>query len=201
VKLTKTFVIPVAGLLVVLGAGAVLASTGSSPQTAGTAVVPAAASPSPGASGGPKREFQDPALTSVLDDLVAKGTINATQKQAILDGLQAERAQRLADAKARADALRAQAEKIKGFLSDGQITQDELNQLPADSPLRQLTNLMDDGKITTDELQSIGRGLGGFGGGGFRGFGRGHGFGFGFGHDGQKPDASPAPSASPTTGG
>ncbi len=188
-KLSKTFVIPVAGLLVVLGAGAVLASTGTSPAAGGAAVVPAAESPSPGASGAPKREFQDPALTSVLNDLVSKGTITAAQQQAILDGLQAERAQRLADAKARMEALRAQAEKIKGFLADGQITQDELDQLPADSPLRQLTNLMDDGKITTDELQSIGRGL--LGNGGFRGFGRGHGFGFGFGHDRLKPDASP----------
>jgi polyhydroxyalkanoate synthesis regulator phasin len=199
VKLSKTFVIPVAGLLMVLGAGAVLASNGSSPSAGGPAVVPAAASPSPGASGAPKREFRDEALTSVLDDLVAKGTITAAQKQAILDGLQAEREQRIADAKARMEALRAQAAKVKEFLADGEITQDELDQLPADSPLRELTNLMDDGKITTEELQTIGRGF--LGNGGFRGFGRGHGFGFGFGHDGLKSDASPAPSASPTTGG
>ena len=86
------------------------------------------------------------------------------------------------------EALRAQAEKVKGFLADGEITQAELDQLPADSPLRQLTNLMDDGKITTDELRSIGRGS-------VRG-GRGHGFGRGFGHDGDgnKSDASPSPS-------
>ncbi len=159
-KLSKTFVIPVAGLLVVLGAGAVLASTGSSPSAAGATVVPAAESPSPGASGAPKREFKDEALTSVLDDLVAKGTITAAQKQAIVDGLQAEREQRIADAKARMEALRAQAEKVKGFLADGQITQEELDQLPADSPLRNLSNLMDDGKITTEELRSIGRGSG-----------------------------------------
>ncbi len=189
-KLSKSLVIPVAGLLVVLGAGAVLASTSNSPAASGAAVQPAAASPSPGASDAPKREFQDPALTSVLDDLVAKGTITAAQKTAIVDGLKAEREQRLADWKAKMDALKAQAEKVKGFLADGQITQDELDQLPADSPLRQLTNLMDDGKITTDELKSIGRGMfGGFG-------GRGHGFGFGrgFGHDGADDDASPAPS-------
>jgi polyhydroxyalkanoate synthesis regulator phasin len=195
VKLSKSLVIPVAGLLVVLGAGAVLASTGNSPTTNGAAVVPAAESPSPGASGAPKRQLQDPALTSVLDDLVAKGTITAAQKTAIVDGLKAEREQRLADWKAKMEALRAQAEKVKGFLADGEITQAELDQLPADSPLRQLTNLMDDGKITTDELRSIGRGvLGGFG-------GRGHGFGRGFGHDGDgnKSDASPSPSTG--TGG
>ena len=48
-----------------------------------------------------KREFKDTALTTVLDDLVAKGTITAAQKQAILDGLPAERDARIADAKAR----------------------------------------------------------------------------------------------------
>ena len=195
-KLSKSLVIPVAGLLVVLGAGAVLASTTNSPAASGTRVAPAAESPSPAASGAPKREAQDTALTSVLDDLVAKGTITAAQKTAILNGVKAERAQRLADWKAKMDALKAQAEKVKGFLADGQITQAELDQLPADSPLRQLTNLMDDGKITTDELKTIGRGMfGGFGGRG-HGFG---GFGRGFGHDGNKSDASPSPSTG--TGG
>ncbi len=190
-KLSKSLVIPVSLLLVILGAGAALASTGNSPAAAGAAVAPAAESPSPAASGAPKRVFEDPALASVLDDLVTKGTISAAQKQAILDGLQAERAQRAADMKARMEALRAQAAKVKDFLADGQITQDELNQLPADSPLRQLTNLMDDGKITTDELQSIGRGM--FG--GFGGRGPGFGFGHGFGKDGTAPGASPSPSA------
>ena len=196
-KLSKTFVIPVAGLLVVLGAGAVLASTSSSPgASSGAAVVPAAVSPSPGASGAPKREFRDEALTSVLDDLVAKGTITAAQKQAIVDGLQAEREQRIADMKARMEALRAQAEKVKGFLADGQITQEELDQLPEDSPLRQLSGVMDDGKITTDELRGLGRGFG-FGGG----HGRGHGFGKLFPKDGNGPEVSPAPSESPASNG
>ena len=191
-KLSKSLVIPVAGLLVALGAGAVLASNGTSPAASGARVAPAAESPSPAASGAPKRELKDTALTSVLDDLVAKGTITAAQKTAILDGLKAEREQRLADWKAKMEALKAQAEKVKGFLADGEITQAELDQLPADSPLRKLTNLMDDGKITTDELKSIGRGW--FG-------GRGHGFGRGFGHDGDgnKSDASPSPSTG--TGG
>ena len=52
-KLSKTFVIPVAGLLVVLGAGAVLASTGTSPadrrsgRRAGRRIAVAAARPAP----------------------------------------------------------------------------------------------------------------------------------------------------------
>ena len=87
-KLTKTFVIPVAGLLVVLGAGAVLrehrnfAGRRRSGRRARRRIAVAGRVRS-----APKREFQDPALTSVLADLVAKGTITAAQQQAILDGL------------------------------------------------------------------------------------------------------------------
>lgn len=201
-KLSKTLVIPVAILLVALGAGAVLASTASSPAGPAAAVAPAAESPSasPAASPkvGPLKAAQDQTLTTVLDDLVAKGTITAAQEQAIKDGLTAERAKQQADRQAKLDALKKQADQLKSFLADGQITQDELNQLPADSPIRKLTNLMADGKITTDELKSIGQGFGfgrGFGFGHFGGFG---GFGRGFGH-GPKSDASPAPS--PASGG
>ena len=201
-KLSKTLVIPVAGLLVVLGAGAVLASTSSSSAANGAPVAPGADTPSaapasPGASPkvGVKRAIpQDQTLTKVLDGLVAKGTITAAQEKAIQDGLTAERTRLQAERKAKMDALRAQAQQLKDFMSDGQITQDELNKLPADSPVRKLTNLMADGKITTDELKSIGRGFGGFG-----GFGRGFG-GFGhFGNGDKHNNASPAPSA--TTGG
>jgi polyhydroxyalkanoate synthesis regulator phasin len=196
VKLSKTLVIPVAGLLMVLGAGAVLASTSSSPAANGTTVAPAAESPSASPAASPKvrplKAAQDQTLTTVLDDLVAKGTITAAQEKAIQDGLTAERAKQQAERKAKMDALRAQAQQLKDFMSDGQLTQDELNKLPADSPFRKLTTLMADGKITTDELKSIGRGFGGFG-----GFGRGFGH---FGHGDKGNDkASPAPSAA--TGG
>jgi len=196
VKLTKTLALPVIGLLLLVGAGAVLATTGASAPAAGNAVVPAADTPTPTPTATPptvKSKVTDTVLSDVLDDLVTKGTINESQKTAILDALQAKRDQLAADRKAAAEALREQAQQIRDFLSDGQITQDELNQLPADSPLRQLTNLMDDGKITTDELRSIGGGL-------VRdfGFGRGgHGFGHGlFGGDKWgAPSASPSPSA------
>ena len=198
-KLSKTFVIPVAGLLVVLGAGRgagehrnFAGRRRSSRRTrrriavAGRIRGPQARVPGPGADVGaqrPRLEGDDHRRSAAGDPRRAPGRARAAPRRR-------EGAHRGAP---------AQAEKIKGFLADGQITQDELDQLPADSPLRQLTNLMDDGKITTDELQSIGRGL--LGNSGFRGFGRGHGFGFGFGHDRLKPDASPAPSASPASGG
>jgi len=198
VKLTTSLVIPVAALLVAVGAGAVLASTGSSPSTSvSPGVVPSAdqpsaspaaaaptASPAPGA---PRRAFQDPLLTQVLDDLVAKGTITADQRQAILDGLQSAR-------QAKIDEARQRAEQLRQFLADGQITQDELNQLPADSPLRQLSNLMADGKITVDELRSIGRGFLR----GIDGVGKPRPFVRGFGPFG--PKAAPSASPSPSTG-
>ncbi len=187
-KLTSTLVIPVAGLLVALGAGAVLAANGVPSAGAAAPIVPAAASPSPAPSAGTvEPRLKDPLLTDVLDGLVTKGTITEAQKTAILDALAAERT-------ARATELRQRAQQLRDFLSDGQITQDELDQLPADSPLRTLTSLMDDGKITVDELRSIGRGmlrgLGGFGKPG-RAFGR------DLGPFGPKvlPDASPSPSA------
>jgi len=185
----STLVLPLAGLLVLAGAGAAVAANGGSAATGSTPVVPAAdpsASPSTGTTTTPK-EPRDTLLSDVLDDLVTKGTIDAGQRQAILDALDAERTAR-----------RQEREQLREFLADGQITQDELDQLPEDSPLRRLTTLLDDGTITLDELRDLG---GGFG---FRG--RGHGFGHGFfgggpGGDGPAPlapttpDASPAPSS------
>ena len=181
-----TLVLPLAGLLVVAGAGAALATSGNDGSSTNTIVIPAAESASPDASAGTTTKPDKPkdtVLTDVLDDLVAKGTITESQKTAILDGLTAERT-------ARREAAKAQRQQLRDFFADGQITQEELDQLPEDSPLRQLTGVMDDGKITTDELRGLGRGFG---------FGKGHGHGFGklFPKDGTAPEASPAPSESP----
>jgi polyhydroxyalkanoate synthesis regulator phasin len=183
-----TLVLPLAGLLVVAGAGAVLATSGDAGSGSNTIVIPAAESASPDASSGTTTRPDKPkdiVLTDVLDDLVANGTITESQKTAILDGLTAERT-------ARREAAKAQRQQLRDFLADGQITQEELDQLPENSPLRQLTGVMDDGKITTDELRGLGRGFG---------FGKGHGHGFGklFPKDGAAPDASPAPSESPAS--
>jgi len=187
-----TLVLPLAGLLVVAGAGAVLATNGGPTPSTGSTVVPAAESASPAASSGttptPDKP-RDTVLTDVLDDLVSKGTINGSQKTAILDALAAERT-------ARHEAAQAQRQQLQQFLADGQITQEELDQLPEDSPLRQLTGVMDDGVITTDELRGFGRGFG-FG----RGHGHGHGFEKLFPNDGSVPDAPPAPTSSPATSG
>jgi polyhydroxyalkanoate synthesis regulator phasin len=186
VKLSKTLVLPVAGLLLVAAAGVALATSGSPATGASDLVVPAADTPTPTPAASTAPVQKDTLLSGVLDELVTKGTISAAQKTAILDALQTERT-------ARQTLRKQEAQQLKDFLSDGVITQDELNQLPADSPIRKLTGLLDDGKITIDEL----RGLRGILGGGRGGFG-----GRGFGHGGgmwAAPYASPAPSAS--TGG
>ena len=47
-------------------------------------------------------------------------------------------------------------QQIQGFLSDGVITQDEVNQLPADSPFRQVFNsIAQNGQITLEQLQQL----------------------------------------------
>lgn len=163
-NLGKTLVLPIAGLLLVGAAGAVMATSGPAATAGANAVVPAAEAATPAPSAAANPAIKDTLLSDVLDRLVTKGTITAAQKTAILDALGAERAARRTE--------RQQArQQLRSFLADGQITQDELNQLPADSPLRKLTSLMADGKITVAELRDIGRGLlglrgiGGMGGG------------------------------------
>ncbi|HEX5828047.1 MAG TPA: hypothetical protein VFY23_11030 [Candidatus Limnocylindrales bacterium] len=181
-----TLVLPLAGLLVVGGAGAVLATSGDVATGGTDTVVPAAESPSPDA-GTTTPTMKDTALTSVLDDLVADGTITASQKTAILDALAAERT-------ARHEARQAEREQVQGFLSDGVITQSEFDQLPEDSRIRQLEDLLPNGGITTDELAAL-RGFGGRGGHG-GGHGGGKWFGGGMGPDGVAPDASASPTTS-----
>ena len=121
-------------------------------------------------------------LTDVLASLVTDGTITQAQSDKIVSTLEARRT----EMKAEREAARAQ---MQTFLEDGIISADELAQLPADSPLRNLGSILDDGQITLDELRSL-RGPGGFG-------GRGHGHGFGGGP--LHRDDAPASTVAPTT--
>ncbi len=182
-KLSRTaIVIPLAGLLLVGGAGAVFAATAAtSTPSAPTAPAADQATPAPAPAASTK-PLVGPGLTGVLDELVTKGTITPGQKTAIVDALTTHRAER-----------QAEMTQIRGFLADGEITRAELDQLPADSPLRTLTSLMADGKITLAELQSLGRGwmrrlMGGGAGQGMGGQGMGRGMG-----RGMMPLATPAP--------
>lgn len=186
----RTLVLAIAGLLTVGAAGVALAQ--SAPAGNATTVVPAAESASPSASDAPVLKHSDTVLSDVLDELVDKGTIDESQKTAILDALTAKRT-------ALIEERQALREQLQELWADGQITEDELAQLPEDSALRQLPDLLDDGKITLDELRGLGRGFGfGFGG---RAGGHGGMFGDGFRGPGGMwgaPDGT-APEASPTT--
>jgi hypothetical protein len=195
VKLHRsTLVIPLAAVLLVGAAGAVMATSVGPGAPAPAAQQPAAASPSAAPSPGAKTTtptFEDTALADALDSLVSKGTITAAQKQAVLDAVAAERATRKAARVAAREQAKADRQQLRDFLSDGVITKEEFAKLPADSPLRKATTLMDDGQITTDELKGLGLGFGRMG-------GKGGGMGGWFGSKhrmGGWPDASPAPTA------
>ena len=104
----------------------------------------------------------DGLLTQVLADLVDKNVISQDQSDAITKALQDKAA-----------ALQAQAEQrralLKSFVQDGVITQAEIDQLPADDPLRKaFDSIAQNGQINVDQLRGLGPGFG---------HGRGHGFG------------------------
>jgi polyhydroxyalkanoate synthesis regulator phasin len=192
---STTLMIPLAGVLLVVAAGAVLAtsSDGRPPVVAEAAA--ATPTPAPSAVTTPKVAKVDSVLSQVLDDLVTKGTITADQQKAILDGITTKRNAIQAERKAAREQRQADQKQLRDFLSDGVITKDEFDKLPADSALRKISGLMDDGKITKDELRQAGRdllnGMGvGMGGRGGKGFFGGKGWG-----------SAASPSASPSTGG
>jgi hypothetical protein len=198
----RAIVLPLAGLLLVGAAGAVIATTGDAPARAAT-VVPAAVSPTPSPSTGPGKAHAGTALADALDSLVADGTITSGQKAKILDAVAAERQSRLDAWKALAgqrkadrqvlkadrQVLKADRQVLKDALADGQITQDELDKLSADNPLRKATDLMSDGKITKDELKGLWPGMSGKSN---KARGGGHGW---------WSAKGPKASASPTSGG
>jgi polyhydroxyalkanoate synthesis regulator phasin len=182
-----TIGIPLAIVLLVGAAGAVMATSGGSSAPEGQP--PAAASPTPTPPSGTtvKPVAKEAVLLDVLDELVANGTITAAQKTAIVDAVKAERAvrreARQETRKAAKEQAKASRQQLKGFLADGVITKDEFDKLPADSLLRSMTGLMDDGKITRDELRGVRKAVGG----------KGQGQGW-FGRN-KTPGALPSPSA------
>lgn len=109
-------------------------------------------------------------LKEVLADLVSQNVITQAQSDAVTSAVQARIDTQRADIEAQRQQMRQTMEQIQGFLDDGVITQDEINQLPADNPLRTaFDSIAQDGKITVDQLRQLGPG---------------HGFGFGFGFGG-----------------
>ncbi len=136
----KTIVIIGASALMLLGASTVLAAPAA---TNGLGVVAATI----GNAGG--------VLSDVLDELVGNGTINQGQADAIEQAVEDKRTELQAEREAR-------REQMQTFLEDGELSADELAQLPEDHPLRNLDQYLEDGKLDSSELQQL-RGFGGFG--------------------------------------
>lgn len=88
-------------------------------------------------------------LEDVLSDLVADGIIDQGQADAILEALESKTSEIRSDAQN----LRS---LISGFLEDGVISADELDQLPDVFPFNNLESFfgdaLDDGEITMDEF-------------------------------------------------
>jgi hypothetical protein len=150
--------LPIAGFLLVAGA-AVAAAAPSVLDAAKGAITAASPAPSADPSAGPTTDrphdnLADGLLQSVLSGLVTDGTITQAQSDAITSALQ----KAIDDRQTQMDARRT---LIENMISDGVITQDEINQLPADDPLRvAFDSIANNGQITLDQL----RGLGPFGG-------------------------------------
>jgi hypothetical protein len=101
-------------------------------------------------------------LDQVLADLVEAGTITQAQADAITDAMADELQSRRA-------AVQEEMELWQGFIEDGVITQDEVDQLPEDSPFREVfTSIAEDGQVDLDQLRELRPGFGP---------GRGHGHG------------------------
>ena len=206
--------LPIAGFLLVAGAAIAAAAAGPS-VTPVAQSNQGAASAAPSAAASPQTNDQNPAngpgdhgfgygmgkgfgmtgdglLNQVLSDLVKAGTITQDQADAITKALQ----QAVTDKQATIEQQRQQDvqewQQIQGFLSDGVITQGEVNQLPADSPFRQVFNsIAQNGQITLQQLQQL------------RMFGPGMGRPgmMGPGGHGPSDNHDPAPQASPSATG
>ena len=168
----KLIWLPLAGFLLI--AGAAVAAAAPDLVSRPMAVLTGAEQETDG--GEVKVEFHDGLLGEVLDELVASNVITQEQADAITNALRTKAEDRRAE-------LEALRQKWQEFMSDGVITQAEIDQLPDDNPLRQAwDSIAEDGQVTLDQLRQIGP---------FGGRGPGHGFGFGRGHHG--PGDWPAP--------
>ena len=148
-------------------------------------------------------------LNQVLGDLVKAGTITQAQSDAITKALQQAVTDKQTQAQQQRQELQQEWTQIQGFLQDGTITQDEVNQLPADSPFRQAFNsIAQDGKVTAQQLQQLMRGFGmgpgtmpghRFGPGPMMPGPWGPGAPFNNGGNGPNPQSSPSPSTTGTS--
>jgi hypothetical protein len=187
--------LPIAGFLLIAGATMAAAAPAVIDSVKGN-VVAADPSSSPGTTttGTDLHHPGQDLLTQVLSDLVSQNVITQAQSDAITQALQDKVTQQQAD-------MEARRQLIAGFIADGVITQDEINQLPADDPMRvAFDSIANNGQITLDQLRGLGPGGFGFGHDGPMMHGRGPGGMWFVDPDGNNnPSASPSPSASSTS--
>lgn len=106
------------------------------------------------------------AIEAVLDDLVADTTLTQEQADAVLEALENRRAEFRAEREQLREQMR---EQVQEFWADGELTQDEIDQLPEWHRWRQASELLEDGAITRGEMGQMRSGGGGAGNGaGFR---------------------------------
>lgn len=141
----------------VLVAGAFVASTvTTSPAEAQSAGEPPIESPE-------RQQRPEPGtiINDVIDGLVADGTIDAGQADAIKDAFEAKRDEIIEEFGRPGHRERGFKQgALRGLMADGVITQAEVDALPEDHPLRTgdspLSELLeDDGQITQDELEAF----------------------------------------------
>jgi hypothetical protein len=109
----------------------------------------------------PARPDHGDIFDEIIDGLVEDGTIDAGQADAIKEAFEAKRDEIVEEfglRPGRGGSFHRGA--LRGLLADGVITQDEIDALPEDHPLRTgespLSELLeDDGEITLDELKEF----------------------------------------------
>jgi hypothetical protein len=173
--------LPIAGFLLVAGAAVAAAAAPTITNTANSILNSPASTTSPDATPGPEeetdeqtddginslwgkgiREGANDVLESVLADLVAQGVITQEQSDAIVEAIGVEIDERKAEFEAMREEMKETWELIRTFLEDGVITQEEVNQLPEDSPFRQVfDSIAQDGEVSLEELRQLGPNFGG----------------------------------------
>ncbi len=105
-----------------------------------------------------RRPHGGAALDEVLADLVADGTLDQSQADAVKDALVAkhdEMKEKFGDRRDRRNEIK---EAIEGWLEDGAITPDEIEAFDGDLPMFEngpLADALDDGRITQAEWEAI----------------------------------------------
>ena len=98
-------------------------------------------------------------LAEVLGGLVSDGTITQAQADAVTEALEAKAAEIREEFPNRRHRDFRRGFRLGGLLADGEITADELAELPDDHPLKDpdgpAAEYLEDGRLTQDELRQL----------------------------------------------